>query len=398
MNLFLILIGSVVLVPILSLANQLDTNEASVTPPKITTDKGLMIESPNNAFSMRIGLRTQTRLSIEDYDEDSSSKDLTDIQVRRMRLRFDGHAYAKNLRYNLQFSFTRGDQDWDTNNYPNIMRDANIAWEWSENQVLIFGLRKLPGNRQRLASSGAQEFVDRSLANATFNIDRDNGIQSRHQWGSESPIRLQLALSSGEGRGQPNKGTGLSTTARVEWLPLGLFKEDGDFFESDLLFESDHKLALGFSYNKNRKTYRLGGQTGEIMDNNSRRDLESFMADALWKYQGYSFSVEQFSRNAENPIISADQTIYEGTGTNFQISYVFPNMISPAIRWTQIQPKSELKDFLNERTQVAIGLSKYISRHKFKIQGDYTLETIEPRLTTGRLQNNIFRMQLEFGI
>jgi hypothetical protein len=142
----------------------------------------------------------------------------------------------------------------------------------------------------------------------------------------------------------------------------------------------------------------LGGQTGEIMDNNSRRDLESFMVDILWKYQGYSFSMEQFSRNAENPIISADQTIYEGTGTNLQFSYVFPNMISPALRWTHIQPKSVLKDSLNERTQVAFGLSKYINRHKFKVQGDYTVETIEPRLTTGRLQNNIFRLQLEFGI
>ncbi|MFN8846521.1 MAG: porin [Bdellovibrionales bacterium] len=384
--------------PLFSQANTADVTELTSAPPKITTDKGLMIESPNNAFSMRIGLRTQTRLSVEDYDENSSSKDLTDIQVRRMRLRFDGHAYAKNLRYNLQFAFTRGDQDWDTIDYPNILRDASITWEWADNQVLIFGLRKLPGNRQRLVSSGAQEFVDRSLANAIFNIDRDNGVQSRHQWGSESPFRLQLALSSGEGRGQPNKGTGLSTTARVEWLPLGLFQEDGDFFEGDLLFESDHKLAFGLSHNKNRKAYRLGGQIGEIMDNDSRRDLESLMADVLWKYQGYSISLEQFMRNAEDPTISADQTIYEGTGTNIQFSYVFPNKVSPAVRWTHIKPKSELKNFLNERTQVTVGLSKYINRHKFKVQGDYTVETIEPRQTTGRLQNNIFRLQLEFGI
>ncbi|MFN9066067.1 MAG: porin, partial [Bdellovibrionales bacterium] len=341
--------------PLFSQANTADVTELTSAPPKITTDKGLMIESPNNAFSMRIGLRTQTRLSVEDYDENSSSKDLTDIQVRRMRLRFDGHAYAKNLRYNLQFAFTRGDQDWDTIDYPNILRDASITWEWADNQVLIFGLRKLPGNRQRLVSSGAQEFVDRSLANAIFNIDRDNGVQSRHQWGSESPFRLQLALSSGEGRGQPNKGTGLSTTARVEWLPLGLFQEDGDFFEGDLLFESDHKLAFGLSHNKNRKAYRLGGQIGEIMDNDSRRDLESLMADVLWKYQGYSISLEQFMRNAEDPTISADQTIYEGTGTNIQFSYVFPNKVSPAVRWTHIKPKSELKNFLNERTQVTVG-------------------------------------------
>jgi hypothetical protein len=373
-------------------------NEMESSFPKISTDSGLTIESPAKAFTMRVGFRVQSRFSLEDFDDSSTSEDLTEFQIRRMRLRLDGNAYAKNIRYNLQFSFSRGDQDWDTIEYPNILRDANVSWEFAENQVLIFGLRKLPGNRQRVVSSGALEFVDRSIANATFNIDRDVGIHSRHQWGIESPFRFQTALTSGEGRGQVNKGTGLSVTTRVEWLPLGLFKEDGDYFESDLLFEDQQKVSLGLSYNNNYKTHRLGGQTGSIMDNDSRRNLESFSADFLWKFQGYALSLEHHMRNAENPIISSNQTIFEGAGSNIQFSYVLPSLVTPALRWTHIKPQSDLKDLLNERTHLTVGLSKYIHRHRLKIQSDYTHETIAPRATFGRLENNIFRLQFEFGI
>jgi hypothetical protein len=45
-----------------------------------------------------------------------------------------------------------------------------------ENWTIGFGQTKLPGNNQRVVSSGSLEFTDRTINNSRFNIDRDFGL------------------------------------------------------------------------------------------------------------------------------------------------------------------------------------------------------------------------------
>ncbi len=67
-----------------------------------------------------------------------------------------------------------------TSNAPRYILDAVIKYNFSENFELWFGQTKLPGNIERVISSGNLQQVDRSLLNSRFNIDRDMGIQLRH--------------------------------------------------------------------------------------------------------------------------------------------------------------------------------------------------------------------------
>jgi len=335
-------------------------------------------------------------MSFDDFDSERETReDQVEFQTRRLRLRLDGMAGHETLTYTFQFSFSRGDQDWDTLNYPNILRDGNVTWTYTPGHRLIIGLRKLPGNRQRVISSGALEFVDRSIANATFNIDRDTGIQSWHEWLSDStPLRLQLALTGGEGRGQPNRGTGVSSTARLEWLPLGAFLEGGDYFEGDLSFESSPKLSIGLVSNVNRDTYRLGGQIGPVLESQNRRSIENFSFDANFKYMGWSFSGEYFDRKSANSVINGNQEIFTGQGYNTQLSYIFPNKIGLGYRFTEITP--ERRVLWNLRIQNTIGLSYFLNRHAIKIQSDITRE--DEISAHARWQHYSFRLQFEYGI
>lgn len=57
------------------------------------------------------------------------------------------------------------------------MRDAAVRYNCNEHLTFIFGQTKLPGNRQRVISSGEQQFAERSIVNAAFNFDRDFGVQ-----------------------------------------------------------------------------------------------------------------------------------------------------------------------------------------------------------------------------
>lgn len=364
----------------------------------VTTSNGVRIESKDGLFSMRLGFRMQSRISYDDMDGNSSTQDLVEMQTRRIRLRLNGHVLGPQLKYALQLGFSRGDQDWDTVAFANVLRDANVTWDWDENHSFIFGLRKLPGNRQRVNSSGSLEFVDRALTNATFNLDRDTGIQSWHKFGADSPAWLKLALTSGEGRNQRNSGTGLSTTARIEWLPAGSFKDDGDYFEGDLSFEPEARYSLGAVYNYNGSNSRTSGQNGALLSGNATRNLETWILDGLWKRQGWSFSFEAFQRNAESPIVNANQVIYAGRGLNLQASHTFASKWAPALRWSIITPESGLRDVLDERTQTTVGLTRYIKKHSIKVQGDVTHESVGERSGQASMTNMYYRLQLEVGI
>jgi phosphate-selective porin OprO and OprP len=392
---------SLFLSPSFALGNQ------SPIPELGLGDKGLVIKHDPSNFEMAIRFRTQFRYTFEDYDSSNTSKsDYSDFNVRRMRLRFDGTACDKRFLYKIQLSFTRGDMDFETVAYPNILRDAAIGWKLTDKSIFWFGQTKLPGNRQRVVSSGSQELVDRSLLNATFNIDRDMGVQWYNQFGDEAPFWLKLAISNGEGRSRNNQNKDMSYTARAEWLPLGKFKEGGDYFEGDLLYEKKPKVSMGLVYNTNPGTNRTGGQTGEIIsdgtDNLVTRNIQTIFADFLLKYRGFALSTEYAKRMAKNPIVPVSATensaIYKGQAVSAQISYNFANHISPILRYTKLFPDSEILSEKNAKTQYTVGLTKYINKHQIKVMGDLTLE--QERNTSSNLSrdNMMMRMQLEFGI
>jgi phosphate-selective porin OprO and OprP len=355
------------------------------------------LKSPSQpTFNFRF--RIQNRLTFDNFDEDHDHlrQDTLGLEIRRLRLRLEGSTGYPDFSYNLQFSFSRRDQDWDTLNYPNILRDANVTWTYHPHHRLIFGLRKLPGNRQRVISSGAQEFVDRSIANSVFNIDRDTGIQSWHDWFSDTkPLRLRFALTSGEGRGQMNRGLGLAQTLRLEWLPLGAYLHDGDYFEGDLSFESQPKLSLGVVLHQNQNTYRLAGQTGQILVNQNQRTLDVFMLDANFKFQGWSWSTEFFQRQASRSTITPSQQILTGQGFNSQISHTFSNSMSLGYRISYVNPDHD--HFYSHRREQALGLSYYLNQHLIKIQGDIAHET-ESTFGMKPFHNSSFRLQMEYGL
>lgn len=364
---------------------------------------GIVFEHAPTHFKTKFRFRVQNRFTFETEDANSTSSKIADFNVRRMRLRLEGNVLDPRLLYKFQFSFTRGDMDYDRTNYPNILRDAVVGWKFSDKTTLWYGQTKLPGNRQRVISSGRQQFVDRSLLNATFNIDRDLGAQLYHRFTDERPIWLKLAISNGEGRATDNRDNGLSYTARAEYFPLGAFKDEGDDFEGDLARETSPKLALGASYNTNKKTTRPGGQLGrQFTTAGVNRDLETIFTDLLFKYQGFSFYSEWARRNTANPYVfdgaTTRATVYEGDAVNFQAGYVTEANIEPALRYTQLWADHGTLNGENDRKQYTAALSKYIKGHTIKVQTDITYDEQSNRVKNLYQSNWIYRAQLEVGI
>lgn len=363
---------------------------------------GVVLEHKPTHFKSTFRFRVQNRFSYETQDTEDLSAKVADFNVRRMRLRLDGTVLDPRLLYKFQFSFTRGDMDFDRTNYPNILRDAAIGWKLSNATTLWYGQTKLPGNRQRVVSSGSQQFVDRSLVNATFNIDRDLGFQIYHRFTEEKPLWLKLAVSNGEGRGTDNKDNGLAYTSRVEWLPLGAFKEDGDYFESDLARETDPKISIGSVYSVNKKTTRPGGQLGRSFTTQGlNKDIETWFVDLLLKYQGLSWSSEYAKRWAHDPVFtdgSSTVAIYKGEGLTTQVGYLLENNVEPVLRFTKLMADNETLQAANDQEQYTVGLNKYLNGHKVKIQSDLSYTEDKNHVRQLYSSNWLLRLQVEIGI
>jgi hypothetical protein len=265
------------------------------------------------------------------------------------------------------------------NESPNVVRDAAVYYRPNQRFFFIFGQTKLPGNRQRVISSGEQQFVDRSIVNALFNVDRDFGFQVYYFNNTRNFLySLKGALTTGDGRNVTLTNTGLSYTGRLEILLFGNFTNYGDYFEGDLEREQTVKVSLagGLSFNENAR--RSGAQIGR--DLFEMRDITTYIFDGLLKYKGYSLYLEYMQRESNNPFTIAPggevRHVITGNGKLVQTSYLFTNDFEIAARYANIRPGELITEVEANEDVFTAGITKYIRRHRFKIQGNISFHNL----------------------
>ncbi|MGB0879915.1 MAG: porin [Polaribacter sp.] len=367
--------------------------------------KGLFnLIGKDSTFSMNISARMQF-LGTSQWDADNGlSNPKSNMLVRRARLKFSGFAYSKKLTYKLELGLSNrdiGKATSFTNDAPKYILDAVVKWNFSGNFVLWFGQTKLPGNRERVISSGDLQQVDRSLLNSRFNIDRDMGFQLRHhlQLSDDFIIREMFAISQGEGRNVTTGNLGgHQYTGRIELLPFGNFVSKGDYRGSDLKFEKDPKLAVGFTYDFNNDAVKNRSNLGPYMTNDTgfyTTNISTFFADAMYKHKGFSLMAEYAYRDAEDPYAkNSDGTltgdvVQVGSALNLQTGYLLSKTLEVSGRYTHIDWDKNITGKGSEN-QYTLGLSKYILGHKLKVQTD--LSYLDLADNTNQL---LYRLQVD---
>ena len=348
--------------------------------PTILNFKGIQYTSKDSLFYTNFRFRMQNRIGFNNILDGEDNSEF-DARIRRLRMRMDGYIYTPKISYSVQLAFTRGDQDFDDTGIPNIVRDAVLFYNFSDDFYISFGQNKLPGNRQRVNSSGQLQFADRSLVNSNFTVDRDFGISfNLSKKLGIIPFNAKAAISTGEGRPAMSTDNGLAYTGRLEFLPLGKFENNGDYSEGDLEREETPKLSIGGGYSYNDRTIRQGGQLGKYVLNTFT--LKTGFADAIFKYQGFAFQVEYMRRDVDNPINfleedSTEQTYaYKGWGMNQQTSYIMNKGYEVAARYTYLKPHQQIAQFENQTEVLELGITKYLKAHrlKFQLNANYTIK------------------------
>ncbi|PJR03483.1 porin [Avrilella dinanensis] len=375
--------------------------------PYYNYGKGLGMTSADSLFQLNIRFRMQNRITYYDYEDDNQDSEY-EAQIRRLRLRLDGYVGNPKFQYALQLSFSPGDVGGalkDGQNI-NIIRDATVGYSPNEKWAFIFGQTKLPGNRQRVNSSGALQMTDRSINNARFNIDRDFGVQAYYmnEFQDKFSWNIKTAISSGKGRNWSGKNNNVALTGKVELYPFGVFTKGGEYFEGDVKREATPKLMLSGVYHQNNKSMSSQGTLGTALYEPTT--LKSMMFDAILKYNGWAGMVAYMQRDASNPITEgidesgnySQAMVYAGHGMDYQLSYIFPKDYEVIGRFSTQKMKDELfQANMPNQNQYSIGLTKYIWEHAFKIQTEFTLDKL--KFQDGTTQNNWYvRFQIEIGI
>ena len=364
------------------------TDKKSESTQYLTSGKKLGFTAKDSLFQVNIGFRIQSRTGFEKTEGETG---FFEGEVRRMRFKLDGFVYNPKFGYKIELGFSAKDMVTLDNKNGNVILDAVLFYHPAKNWTIAFGQTKLPGNNQRVISSGSLEFTDRTINNSRFNIDRDFGLFVDYSRENPSKFAYSLkgALTKGEGRNWvKTEDDGIALTAKAELFPLGSFTKHGSLFEAGAFSQNNHAL---------RKQGQLGSDLFEA------RTIKSLFFDTMLKYNGWSLIGAYMSTMCNDPItvnpldISKTQIVFAGHGVDTQLSYVFPSNYQIAARYSKQKADSEIHASTPDADEYALGLSKYILGHKLKVQTEcsYENKTFFSGNTTGSWY---VRFQVEIGI
>ena len=373
------------------------------TLPYYSFGKGIGITSPDSLFQLNIRFRLQNRAT---YIKNEDERAAYDGQIRRLRLRFDGYVGNPKFLYAIQLSFAPGDVgEIKEGENINIIRDAVIFYRPNKHWNINFGQTKLPGNRQRVNSSGGLQLTDRTINNAKFTIDRDFGFQihNMNEFKDKFSYNFKGAVSTGEGRNVTGKSDdGVAVTGKVELFPFGAFAKDGTYFEGDVIREPKPKLMLSGAFQQNNHARRTQGQLGN--DLFEQRTMKSVLLDAMLKYRGFAAMMSYMSRTTNenavtfNPLdLTESNYAYVGNGFDYQLSYNLKSNYEFIGRYATQNVGDDIQAIAPNTREISFGVTKYIWEHAFKVQTEINFDKLQ--YDNGTTKNNWYlRFQVEIGI
>ena len=384
-----------------------------IAKPPYFYKKGFHFESDDGLFSTNLQWRAQMRFANPSDGDPDSPSDFTDkatnnFELRRVRMKIGGHGYKPWLKYyfemDLQPSRTVSK---DTARSSSRLIDWRIDVQPFREFGFRFGQWKVNYNRERVDSSGRQQFVERSIVNSVFTIDRQVGamVKGRLRSGTMTDMRYYVGVFNGEGRSVDNESTNMMTMGRLQWNFLG---KDLKWRQSDV---KRHKsaagsLAFGYAHNKGSCTRwsssgcgSLGGfSTGDT----NQFEVKQWVQEFAFKYQGLSIQQEYHEKDVQDNNTGIE---YNLEGMYAQAGYFFneliasvPEQLEVAFRYAYVdEPDQSDTTFEQERTEYTVALNYFIAGHNNKITLDYSHVTMDDGSDSLSYEDDRVRLQWDIS-
>ena len=369
------------------------------TPPVVSIlgKTGIAFASEDGRHSIHLWFRGQLRYSTP-FDtppltpEQFERGDVSTFNLRRVRLKLGGNVYRKWLGYYLEYDFKS-----------NALLDLRFTLSPRPWLQLRAGQWKANFNRERVDSSGRQQFAERSIVTRVFTIDRQPGVMVFGRLLADRPADswYYLGVFNGNGRNGINDDTSMMWLARYQWNFLG---RDLRFSQSDVEFHEKPTGSLAFAVVGNESPYTRfstsgGGQLPGFEDGIvGQYGLLQYVEETAFKYRGFSFQHEFHWKEIEDNV---NETLTRMRGTYLQIGY-FPwggaeralSALELAGRYAWVDPDTAVRD--DDRREWTLAANWFFSGHDNKLTLDLSrLEQDVPAAET--LHDNRLRIQWDIS-
>ena len=374
--------------------------------------KGFRLETRDGNFQTNLQWRAQFRYSdprgadprqLEDFDEERTSN----FEMRRLRMKIGGHGFQPWLKYYFEVDLQPA-RDVEADAQSSAARV--ITWRADIAKWEAFGVRlgqwKIDYNRERVDSSGRQQFVERSIVNRIFTLDRQVGIQARGRLFKETPadLRYYAGVFNGEGRSVQNLGTENMYMGRLQWNFLG---RDLPWRQSDVDFteKPTGSFAVAAATNTGRCTRwsssgcgNLDGFEKPITATNEQYEIEQAVQEFAFKHRGFSVQQEWHRKFIKDQVSITKSDL---TGFYFESGYFFhglldwvPEKLELAGRYAYVKEPNETDISIdNERGEYSAVVNYFFVGHRNKLSLDYSYLTLDDGLAGVDVSDNRVRLQ-----
>jgi hypothetical protein len=276
-----------------------------------------------------------------------------------------GHAFRPWLGYYFEYDFVR----------PALL-DLRFTLKASDGLQVRVGQWKVPYNRERVDSSGKQQFAERSIVTPWFTLDRQQGANlfGRLWSGRRADSWYNLGVYSGTGRGGEGSIEQPLILGRWQW---NFLKRDLPFSQSDLKFHDPPAGTIAVAAASWQGPYTAfstaggGGLPGYPVGQSDSYKVEQAVLETAFMYRGFSWQQEVHGKRIKT-VATGDVT--ELVGWYAQVGYFFhgvaewfPPNLEVAFRLAQVDPDVALEaDHLGEAT-LAFNYFFYGHRNKLTL-------------------------------
>jgi len=375
-------------------------------------EKGFRLETRDGNWQTNLQWRAQLRYTNPTSSDPRQvsafeSEDQSTFEARRLRMKVGGHGYRPWLGYYFEVDLQPSrDVDDSSSSASARVIDWRITadkWDWA---ALRVGQWKIDYNRERVDSSGRQQFVERSIVNRIFTIDRQVGAQLRgHLFkGTAADLRYWVGVFNGEGRGVRNNDENMMYTSRLQWNFLG---RDLKWRQTDVEFTEKPTGSLAFAAATNRGSCtrwsssgcgNLDGFTAPANATRGQFKVEQMVQEFAFKWHGFSVqeefhwkTVADRDTGTKNDFVGA----YAQAGYFFHNLFAFvPAQLEVAFRYAFVNEPNRLDRAQdNERQEYTVGANWFLAGHNNKFTVDYSYLTLEDDVLNRDISDGRARFQ-----
>ena len=365
--------------------------------------KGFRFETADGNWQTNLQWRAQLRYTIPDTGDprqvgNFTGPDQSTFETRRLRMKIGGHGYRPWLKYYFEVDLqpTRDTDDSSASASSRVIdwRIDVAKWDWGGFRV---GQWKIDYNRERVDSSGRQQFVERSIINRQFTIDRQVGVQLRgHAFkNTRADLRWFAGAFTGEGRGVRGTDNNLLYTGRLQWnflgRDLGLRQTDVEFTElptGSLAFAGSTVIGSCTRWSSSG-CGNLDGFTSPADAASDQFKVEQAVQEFAYKWRGLSIQQEFHYKEITDRLNDTKSRL---TGGYAQAGYFFhhlypaiPEQLEFAARYAYLEePNRDDLNFDNERQEFTLAANWFFRGHNNKV----TFDVSRLRLEDGFLDQN----------